>query len=71
MMKQYEKANEDYQYACYMKSKSKGKLKKEFEADEDYAEYVMDSLAVKIKKLNPSKYILNKYPELQDIIESI
>ena len=67
----YESAYNDYGYAGYMIDKVNGKKKQQYEEDMDFAEGVMDDIAEQIKELNPSKYMLNKYPEIQDILETL
>jgi hypothetical protein len=62
---------ENAEYASFMNRRSKGKKKEEFEEEEDYEERICHDIAIKIAKLNPSKYMLNKHPELQDILETI
>ena len=62
---------ESAEYAGYMAGKSKGKKRNEFEDEENHYLEICDDIAGKILKLKPSKYMLNKYPELQDILESI
>lgn len=71
LVKEYYKYYEDEQYASFMISKSKGKKKNDFQQDADFAESLCTDVANQIMKLSPSKYMLNKYPELQDILETI
>ena len=71
LSKEYFVHYENAEYASFMVGKSKGKKKSEFEEEEDYEEMICHDIANKIAKLNPSKYMLNKHPELQDILETI
>ena len=71
LIKDYFVHYENAEYACFMSSKSKGKKKLEYEQEESREEYICDDIANKILKLNPSKYMLNKHIELQDILETI
>lgn len=71
LTKDYFEHYENAEYASFMVGKSKGKKKAEFEEEESYEEMICHDIANKISELNPSKYMLNKHPELQDILETI
>lgn len=68
---QYNPHYENAVYAAYMASKSNGKKKQKFYEEADYEEEICYGIANQISKLNPSKYMIAKYPIIQDILESI
>lgn len=71
LISKYNTHFENAEYAAYMAWKSKGKKKEEFHEEEDYEEEICYGIANQISKLNPSKYMIAKYPIIQDILESI
>ena len=71
LSKEYFTHYENAEYANFMIGKSKGKKKIEFEEEEDYELNICHDIANKIANHNPSKFMLNKHPELQDILETI
>ena len=69
LIREYFDAYQNANYALHMFYKTKGKKKKEeFEEEADYYEQQYISIAKDIKAENPSKYMLNKYPEIEDIL---
>ena len=61
LIKEFHEADEEASYAQHMVFNSKGKDKEEYEFEEAYHEDMLYYIAAKIKKLEPSKYMLEKY----------
>ena len=70
MIKEFNVVSYEADYAGFMIGKSISKKEREeWEEEESYNEDACVYLADKIKELNPSKYMLKKYAELEDILE--
>lgn len=71
LIKKYFYHYEEADYAHYMIRKTKGLKKTEYEEEYEYHSYVCDDIANQIMLSQPSKYMLKKYPEIEDILNQL
>lgn len=58
------------EYLMYMAHHCEEEETEEYEYDLDRSEDMLSQIAHKISNLNPSKYMMEKYPELDDILSN-
>lgn len=68
LIEKFSEVHDAADYAEFMYIASEGKEKEEWGIENDIALNEIYDIYNQIKSLSPSKYMINKYPEIEDIL---